>query len=92
MFLATNTGRTERIERVGGQINIYPTILEIMCATDSSTTYTGIAPSLLDPAVNGSIDAAYRPHGDIWGSVRNELIEAYELSDKIHGGEYFGRK
>lgn len=92
MFLATNTGRTERIDRVGGQINIYPTILDIMGATDSSATYTGIAPSLLDPTVDGSIDAAYRPYGGISDEARNELIEAYELSDKIHRGRYFGRQ
>lgn len=92
MFLATNTGRTERIERIGGQINIYPTILEIMGATDSATTYTGIAPSLLDPRVKGSIDAAYHPYGDIGEQERTELIEAYELSNKIHRGGYFGRR
>lgn len=85
-YMAVNTGRTERISRTVGQVNLFPATLEILGAEMS---YRGIAPSAFNPCVDGTIDS----YGNVYGNPTKEtfdsLIEAYKISDLIIRSDYF---
>lgn len=87
VFIAANCGATEVIDRVVGQVNIYPTILQIAGIHDNG--YRGLGRSILDHELNGAVT----PNGFI-GDKSNEkelknMKEAWRISDLIHRGNYF---
>lgn len=93
LFIAANSGRTERIERVTGQINIFPTLLELMGRRADARAYSGLAPSMLDERVNGSTDGTQHEFGPLTQQAKALIIRGgFELSDKIHRGGYFGKQ
>ena len=88
-FIAVNTGVTERIERTVGQIDIFPTILDIMGAGTPALGYRGLGGSIFSPR----LDSAMAPDGSVEGNASSPLIprqrEAWEISDLILRGDYF---
>ncbi len=85
-YMAVNTGRTEKISRTVGQVNLFPATLEIL---GSDLPYRGLAPSALNPRVDGTTDS----YGNVYGNPSPETLdtlgEAYRLSDLIIRGDYF---
>ncbi len=88
-FMAINTGRTQRISRTVGQVNLFPATLDIL---GRNASYGGLAPSAFNPTVNGTRDS----YGNIYGNPSKETIDtldmAYRISDIIIRGDYFGNK
>ncbi len=108
-FIALHTGRTERVSRTIGQVNLFPATLDLLGirgiavnirqATGSdeleskssggSLIYSGLAPSALNPAVDGTIDSYGKIYGAPTQSLLDSLGRAYRLSDLIIRGDYF---
>lgn len=84
-FGAFNCGLTQKIDRIAGQANIYPTILQIM-GVNKSKIYNGLGPSLFDTSLNGAIDS----DGNIFGHPDTLARQASDISAKIWSGNYFG--
>ena len=85
-YMAVNSGRTERISRTVGQVNLFPATLEIM---GSDMAYRGMAPSALNPCVDGTIDSYGSVYGNPSQATLDTLREAYRISDLIIRGDYF---
>ncbi|MDE6311762.1 MAG: LTA synthase family protein [Muribaculaceae bacterium] len=83
-FGAFNCGRSERIERTTGQVNIYPAILEIM-GMECNPYYHGLGASML----SGNVDSAYTPYGKEYGPVSEREKEAYTVADEIWRYNFF---
>lgn len=88
LFMALNTGTTQRISRRVGHIDIYPTILQIMGAYDSAR-WKGVGISILDERLN----AAYSPLTGFSGTphpaFKERMMEAYPVSELIIRANYF---
>ena len=86
MMMAVNTGRTQRISRTVGQVNLFPATLDII---GRSGSYGGLAPSAFDERVDGTMGS----YGNVYGSpgqgALDTLGHAYEISDLIIRGNYF---
>lgn len=87
-FMALNTERTELCERTVGQVNLYPATLEIL-GLEGINGYRGLAPSALNPAVRGTINA----NGEVFGNPSKEAVDslhqAFAISDLILRSDYF---
>lgn len=81
LFMAVNSRHTGIINRIIGQVNIYPALLEILDI--GIPGYGGLAPSALSPRVNGSIDAYGNSYGPITTQAADSLREAFRISDLI---------
>ena len=88
-FIAVNTGRTQNIDSVFGQIDIFPTILDIMqCDYD----YRGVGHSLLRHDITSAIDA----QGNVIGNTNAPEIprqrQAWAISDMVITSRYFNTR
>lgn len=83
-FIALNTGTRMEIERVAGQVNLYPAILDIM-EVKAAGKYRGLGSSLFDESVNGAYDALNRRVGE----VDSAMIKALDISQLIINTNYF---
>lgn len=81
VFMAVNVGRTEHVSRVVGQVNLFPATLELLGL--DLPNYGGLAPSGLNPCVDGSIDANGNIYGTPSSAAIDTLITAFRLSDLI---------
>lgn len=89
VFIAANTGVTERIKRKVGQVDIFPTILDI-CGTDTYS-WKGVGTTMLNPLLR----SAYLPQDGVIGentSLTARQQRAYGISEKILRGDYFKRQ
>lgn len=86
-FIACNTGHTERITRTAGQIDIYPTILQIMGRSGLSPHWLGT--SILDPKNKSAVDVSGKLHGRSETTVDSLKAKAWEISELIIRGNYF---
>lgn len=85
-FIALNTGCTVRIEDVAGQVDAFPTILDIMGV--DSPTWRGLGVSMLDPKrPQGAKDSA----GKLYGKPSTLLDEQWVVSDWIIRSNYFDK-
>lgn len=87
LFMALNSGRTEQIHRLVGQVNLFPATLEILGKT--LPDYSGLAPSALNPVVDGTIDSQFNIIGSPTQETIDSLKMAYDISDLIIRGNYF---
>ncbi len=85
-YMAVNTGRTERISRTVGQVNLFPATLDIL---GKRMAYGGLAPSAFNPCVDGTIDSYGNKYGNLSFETLDTLTRAYRLSDLIIRGDYF---
>ncbi|MCM1067937.1 MAG: LTA synthase family protein [Muribaculaceae bacterium] len=85
VFIALNTGRHEKIDRPVGQIDVYPTILEIMGRPAQS-----IGMSMLDTANASSVDGHGLLIGTSGDSIDARKRRAWDISELIIRGDYFG--
>lgn len=86
LLMAVNTGHTERITRMVGQVNLFPATLDILGVGGG---YRGIAPSAFNPEVNGTRDSYGNIHGTPSAATLDTLDRAYRISDLILRGDYF---
>jgi phosphoglycerol transferase MdoB-like AlkP superfamily enzyme len=85
------SGAGMRYRKVMGQIDIYPTLLDLLGLTDY--TWRGLGRSILDPAREGiAVNAYSAVYGDtlcLSGKDVQHLKEAWKVSDKIIRYDYF---
>lgn len=86
VFIALNTGLTRKIDYPVGQVDIYPTLLQIMNVTDAK--WKGLGNSIL---INrgGVVDRQRNIHGVAVDSIVNHNKEAWEISDLLIRSNYF---
>lgn len=75
-------------DRIVGQVDVMPTILDVMGVDGYS--YPGLGHSLVaEPGHQGAIDAFGNVYGDIDDRTRSALEEAWQLSALMIEGAYF---
>lgn len=87
VFIAANTGRSATIDRAVGQIDVFPTLLEIMGAYDTAR-WRGLGRSMLDPDIDAAIDRFGRLHGSA-ADGGQRLREASEVSELMIRSDWF---
>lgn len=89
MFMALNTGHTFKKTDVAGQVNVFPTILQIMDRTNEK--YHGMDRSLIDPELRSAVTTK----GNILGmpSDRDAARQqrSFNVADSLQRGDYFRR-
>lgn len=80
-FIAANTRRTEHVDRTVGQIDIYPTLLQIMGRHTQPCHWLG--ESILEPANKSAVDIAGRKHGASDSKSDSLKAEAWRISELI---------
>lgn len=86
VFMAVNTGMTLRSDRTVGQVNLYPTLLQILGLKGG---WRGLARSAVAPMVKGTLDAYGNAYGRISQQEADTLRKAFDTSDLIIRGDYF---
>lgn len=89
LFIATNTGVTRQVTRRVGQVDLYPTLLQIMGVYDTAR-WRGVGTSILDPRLNATYDYdtekfSGTPHPEL----KQRMKDAYQVSELILRGNYF---
>ena len=89
VFIALNTGITKRIEGPVGQIDVFPTVLDIMGVEDG---WRGLGTTMLDSTNCSAVDR----YGNLYGSSGSERdslkTKAWDISDLMIRGNYFGKQ
>lgn len=90
-FIALNTGINETNHRAAGQIDVYPTILEITGA--QNYWWKGIGRSLLaQPAFDGALNPEGNVHGTMDDGQKSEYSEMWQASENIIRHDYFRKQ
>lgn len=85
-FIATNTGVSEKINRKVGQIDIFPTIIDI-CGSGCAG-WKGLGTTILNP----DLKSAYVPEEGFKGEethLSKRQQQAYDISENILRGDFF---
>lgn len=90
VFIALNTGISERIERTVGQIDVFPTIVDMM-GRGNTAQWRGLGISMLDRSLNSAVDQFGDVHGEAPDADITRQKEAWLISDLIIRGNYFAR-
>ena len=88
-FMALNTGLSRSIDRAVGQIDVYPTILQIM---GRRGYFGGVGQSMLDARNSSSVDAAGKLHGTSGADADKRKRQAWDISEMIIRGNYFASR
>lgn len=92
VFAAANTGATVRISHPVGQVDVFPAILDIMGVGVTRGGWRGVGISLLDPANTSAIDRHGALHGVPSRGMEQYQRRAWDVSELIIAGDYFGKK
>lgn len=88
VFMAVNTGLTRRVNGPRGQVDVYPTILDLMGVRHDGA-YRGLGHSMLD----STVCSAVRHDGSLTGNSRAEVtasqLRAPAVADSIIRADYF---
>ena len=91
VFILANSGHGGKVDHVVGQVDVFPTVLQL-CGHDPSITYTGVGRSMLDGR-SGAYDMWSK---EVIGTTDTAQIavlkKSFEISDLIIRGNYFGSK
>lgn len=87
-FIALNSGITRRIQRRVGQVDVYPTILELM-GVYGKASWKGGGVSILDERLNATYDKEKGFKGEVHPALKQRMIDAYGVSELILRGNYF---
>lgn len=88
-LIIANSGLTARIDNTVGQIDVFPTVLNLFDVTGPKG-WRGAGESIL----SGRLNAAFSPigiAGDADPKTATRLNEAVKISELIHRTNYFGR-
>lgn len=86
-FIAVNTNLSKKIDISAGQVNIFPTILNIM--NKGKNGYHGLDRSMLDSNLSSAISAKGKTFGNAPSVEIARQRRAYTISDTIQRGNYF---
>jgi phosphoglycerol transferase MdoB-like AlkP superfamily enzyme len=91
VFVAANTGVTAQIGKVVGQVDVFPTVLELM-GVDADTTWSGVGLSMFNPHCQGALDKEGRVVGASSDSAYVEHLKlARKASNVMLRMDYFKR-
>ncbi len=90
-FVTVNSGKGCRVDRVVGQIDVYPTILDL-AGVGRDAEWNGVGVSMLDP----TLTSAYLPEHGFFGDTTacahaERQRQAYDVSRLVIKGDWFGR-
>ncbi len=98
VFIAANTGVTHKFEEPVGQIDIFPTIADIMGVMEDSVgvlnidgkkiLWRGLGNSMFSEKSKGAVDPRGDVHGDLSPEEKARKLKAYEISDMMIRGYY----
>lgn len=91
VFIAANTGHGGTIDHVVGQVDVFPTVLQL-CGHDPSISYTGVGRSMLDGHAGAYDMWTKEVIGTTDSAQIASLKKSFEISDLIIRGNYFGDK
>ena len=87
VFVALNTGLTKSIDRIVGQIDVFPTIIDIMGGGD----WRGVGLSMLLDNNSSAVDATGKLYGHSTPEIDRYKADAWQISDLIIRSNYFAR-
>ena len=85
-----NTPCTVSYESVAGQIDVYPTLLDVMGANEYP--WKGLGYSLLRTPVRSAVYWDYRVAGDTLSPLCPRQKQAWNISNLVITGDYFARR
>ena len=83
-----NSGITQRLTHPIGQIDVFPTILDVTGAAPSAR-WRGLGSSALDPALTGATAPDGTTLGTLTPAAATRQRQAWQISDLILRGNYF---
>lgn len=89
VFIAVNSGKTQKIEIPAGQVNVFPTILHIL--NIGNEKYHGLDRSLIDPELSTSVSSKGTVRGSGSDYDINRQKRAWEVSDSLLRSNFFSR-
>lgn len=87
-FAALNTGITRCITDSVGQVDIFPTVMDIMGVEPK---FPGLGTSILRPGEKGIVGYKNETRGSMSPATEARLKEAWEISNLMIRGNYFGQ-
>lgn len=101
-FIAVNTGATIAIDKVAGQCDVFPTIIDIMGRSDYNAgvidvegkrlLWRGVGQSMLSPLCRaGAVDPRGMTHGSLSDEDTQRMTSAYDVSHNIIRGNFFSQ-
>lgn len=93
LFIAANTGISAKITRRVGQVDLYPTLLQLMgLDINGRDIWRGVGTSILDARLTSAYDVDNdRFTGTVAPALQNRQKEAFRISELIIRGNYFKR-
>lgn len=91
VFIVANSGHGGTVDHVVGQVDVFPTVLQL-CGHDPSITYTGVGRSMLDGHAGAYDMWTKEVIGTTDSAQIASLKKSFEISDLIIRGNYFGNK
>lgn len=88
-FFAINTGVKGEIKAPVGQIDIFPTILDLAGVPSAPDSWRGLGTSMLNPMLSSSVTPDGTVHGNADPSVIERQRKAWDISEKMIIGDYF---
>lgn len=88
-FIGYNAGISRNIDNVVGQIDIYPTILDLAGITETSYNWRGLGCSMLGDVLKSAVTHDGVVHGEITSDKVNNQKEAWDISELILRTNYF---
>lgn len=88
VFIAANTGLSRRIAHPAGQVDVFPTLLDI-CGRLARASWRGLGRSMLNPALSGATAPDGTGFGSLSSAEAQRQADAYRLCDLIIRSNYF---
>lgn len=89
VFIALGTGITKRHDEVMGQIDVFPTLLDIMGVTIEQYPWRGLGKSIIGDSVKAAISRTGRLAGEASETDEQGLRRAFEVSDSLIRSDFF---
>ncbi|MDE6704077.1 MAG: sulfatase-like hydrolase/transferase [Muribaculaceae bacterium] len=89
LFIALGSGETLHYDGPMGQIDVFPTILDIMGVENSSNQWRGLGKSILSGGPTGAISRLRRISGNPDEEELMRLNRAFTISDTLIRSNYF---
>lgn len=92
VFAAFNTGLTKQIKAPVGQIDVFPTLLDLMGCDPNQLQWTGLGHSFLTDSVTASVSPLEELIGTTTPDNEKHLRQAWNVSELIIRGDYWAQK
>lgn len=91
VFIATGTGITKNVDIPMGQIDVFPTILDIMGADKAQAPWRGLGTSILSDKLKAAVSRTGRLYGDADSLREAALRRSFTVSDSIIRSDFFAQ-